>query len=246
MISITLAAGQGTRLRPLTYAIPKILLPINGKVLLEYILDNIGKLAISHNYVVVSEHSDLVDTYIKKANLKNVSVLKGLGWETGGDLSIALEEINKIDDYLVLNGDIVTDISISELYKFHIKKRPYVSMALIRLNDPNEIKRFGQIELENDYNITDFKEKAESSEKDQAYVNVGFYVFDRDFIKMREDYLPTKKFKLEHELFPKLAKEGKLYGKILNPTYWWDVGTLDSYINAEINLIKYFSNKKKI
>lgn len=244
MISITLAAGQGTRLRPLTYAIPKILLPVSGKVVLEYILDNMGKLDISHNYVVVSEHSELVDTYIKKANLKNVSVIKGLGWETGGDLSIALEEINKIDDYVVLNGDIVTNISISDLYKFHIKKRPYVSMALLRLDDPKEIKRFGQIELENDYIISEFKEKSENSERDHAYVNVGCYVFDRDFIKIREDYMTTKKFKLEHELFPRLAKEGKLYGKILNPTYWWDVGTLDSYIKAEINLIKYFSIKK--
>ncbi|MEM3238142.1 MAG: nucleotidyltransferase family protein [Thermoplasmata archaeon] len=242
MISIILAAGQGTRLRPLTYAIPKVLLPVNGKVVLEYLLDNIKNVDVEHTYVVVSEHADLVTTYIKKANLENVSVIRGLGWETGGDLSIAFEEINKTDDYIVLNGDIVTDLDLAMLYEFHRNKRPYVSMSLIKFEDPELVKRFGQIEVDGEI-VTKFLEK--TTYRKGGYVNVGFYIFDRDFIKVRSKYMVTRKFKIEHDLFPMLAREKKLYGKLMKSGYWWDVGTLESYIEAENNLIQYFMKHKK-
>jgi len=242
MISIILAAGQGTRLRPLTYAIPKILLPVNGKVVLEHILDNLKNVDVEHTYVVVSEHAELVATYIKRANLENVSVIRGLGWETGGDLSIALEEINSSDDYLVMNGDIVTDLDLAKLYEFHKQARPYVSMSLIKLEDPELVKRFGQIEVQ-DHIITKFLEK--TAYRKNGYVNVGYYIFDRDFISVRHRYMTTRKFKIEHELFPVLAKEQKLYGLVLEPDYWWDVGTLESYIAAEKNMIQYFMSQKK-
>ncbi len=242
MISIILAAGQGTRLRPLTYAIPKILLPVNGKVVLEYLLDNMKNLDLEHTYVVVSEHADLVSTYIKKADLENVSVIRGLGWETGGDLSIALEEINKSDDYIVLNGDIVTDLDVAKLYEFHRDKRPYVSMSLKKLDDPEQVKRFGQIEMDGAI-VTNFLEK--TAYRKGGYVNIGVYVFDHDFIDVRSRYMCTRKFKIEYDLFPTLVREKKLYGKEINMSYWWDVGTLESYIEAEKNMIQYFMKQKK-
>ena len=116
MISIILAAGNGTRIRPLSYYIPKILLPVKGKPVLDYVLRNLSSLKIDTHYIVASEHLETIESYLKNTGMDNVKVVRGLGWETGGDLSIAMEEINVTDDAAVMNGDIITDVDMSELY----------------------------------------------------------------------------------------------------------------------------------
>ena len=75
-----------------------------------------------------------------------------------------------------------------------------------------------------------------------SIVNTGFYVFDRRLIAQKKDYLVPKKSKLELDLFPRLAKEGKLFGAVESLGYWWDVGTIDSYLKAE----EYFVTGKGV
>jgi len=101
MISIILAAGQGTRMRPLSYFIPKILLPVRGKPVLDYLIDNMKNVDIDHHYIVASEHVEIIGNYLEKTGMKNISTIRGLGWETGGDLSIAFEEVRDSDDDIV-------------------------------------------------------------------------------------------------------------------------------------------------
>lgn len=233
MISIILAAGQGTRMRPLSYIFPKILLPVRGKPVLEYLLLNLKNLNISHNYIVVSEHYDTLQNYLQKTDAKKVTALKVLGWETGGDLSIALNELDNNEDVIVMNGDIITDVDLMELYKFHIEKEAPVSMALFELTDKEEAKRFGQIDLRTDNSISEFLEKNTKIERKTDLVNMGFYIFSNEFIKEHSHLLTPRRFKLESEFFPLIAKEHLLYGKPLKLNYWWDVGTMSSYLKAE-------------
>ncbi len=233
MISIILAAGQGTRMRPLSYIIPKVLLPVRGKPVLDYLLSNLAGIDISHHFIVVSEQYDTVQNYLEKTGMDNVSVIKGLGWETGGDLSIALQEIGRKDDAIVMNGDIITDVNIAELYQYHKEKKAPVSMALFELNDEEEAKRFGQITLASDGSISNFIEKNDTTMRGSNLVNVGFYIFSKIFLSSPQDYLIPRRFKLETELFPKLAMEHKLFGYPMKIDYWWDVGTMTSYLKAE-------------
>lgn len=233
MISIILAAGQGTRMRPLSYIIPKVLLPVRGKPVLDYLLSNLAGIDISHHFIVVSEQYDTVQNYLEKTGMDNVSVIKGLGWETGGDLSIALQEIGRKDDAIVMNGDIITDVNIAELYQYHKEKKAPVSMALFELNDEEEAKRFGQITLASDGSISNFIEKNDTAMRGSNLVNVGFYIFSKIFLSSPQDYLIPRRFKLETELFPKLAMEHKLFGYPMKIDYWWDVGTMTSYLKAE-------------
>ena len=240
--SVILAAGQGTRMRPLSYIIPKALLPVRGKPVLDYLLANFGNLPIEHHYIVVSEQYDTVQNYLEKTNMHDVSVVKGLGWETGGDLSIALQEIGVDDDIVVMNGDIITDVNLQELFNYHLKVKAPVSMALFELNDEEEAKRFGQICLENDGSISEFLEKNIKIRRKSNLVNVGFYIFGKKFLQNSESYLAPRKFKLETELFPELAKKHLLFGKSMKINYWWDVGTMSSYLKAE----HYFINGQGI
>ncbi len=242
MISIILAAGQGTRMRPLSYVIPKILLPVRGVPVLDYLLKNTKDLDINKTYIVASDHLEQIQTYIDKTKLVNVSVINGLGWETGGDLSIALENIDKSEDTIVMNGDIVTDINLKAVYEEHIQNNGYVTIGIFKIQDKDEIRRFGQININENKMIKNFTEKSDTVFFDSMLVNSGFYIFDKKIIENRNKYLVPKKFKLEQELFPELAREKKLYGSLCQLSYWWDVGTMSSYLKAE----QFFINNHNI
>ena len=233
LISIILAAGSGTRMRPLSYYVPKILLPVKGKPVLDYILGNLSPLDVETHYIVASEHLETIERYLKSTGKENVQVIRGLGWETGGDLSLALEQIDKIDDAAVMNGDIITDVDMSKLYEVHKNAKSLATIAILSLEDQEEAKRFGRIKLDEDYKITDFEEKSSRVGEMPALVNTGFYIFDKELIKNRDKYLVPRRFKLENVLFPRLVNEERLSGYITDINYWWDVGTIDSYIRAE-------------
>ena len=111
------------------------------------------------------------------------------------------------------------------------------SIAVFSLNDPMEAKRFGRIELSNDSTVAKFDEKSQENTNVPALVNTGFYIFDRRLIERRNEYLVPRKFKLENTLFPRLAMEHQLSGHVMEINYWWDVGTIDSYLKAENYMI---------
>lgn len=237
MISIILAAGSGVRMRPLSYFIPKVLLPVRGKPVLDYLMKNMESLPIDTHYIIASEHLETIERYVQKLPMDNVKVVRALGWETGGDLSLALEQIGRTEDTLVMNGDIVTDLNYLNLWKDHKKHLGYVTIGVFPLNDPVNAKRFGQIEIDGENRITKFNEKSSSIKEGTTLVNTGFYFFDKGFISHRQEYLVPSKFKLEDDLFPRLSREARLFGSVSDVKYWWDVGTMDSYLKAEEFLI---------
>ena len=169
--------------------------------------------------------------------MEHVKVVRGLGWETGGDLSIALEEISRDEDTIVMNGDLETDIKISEMYEFHKKKRPLSTISVFELDSLEEARRFGRISIDRDGRVLSFDEKKDIEETPPVKVNTGFYILDRELVKKRLEYLSPRKFRLEKSFFPRLVKESSLYGYVSKVSYWWDVGTIDSYLEAERFLI---------
>ncbi len=238
LLSVILAAGPATRMRPLSYFLPKILLPVRGRPVLEYLKGCFSKVPIACHYVVVSEHREVVEAYLEGAGVRDVRVVSGLGWETGGDLALALEQIRPDADVVVANGDIVTDVDVSEIVRFHRRRRPLVTMGAFELPDPEEAKRFGRLEVDADGRVRRFVEKSAEAVTAPALVNNGLYVFDRRLVGGgRAKYFVPHVFKLEVELFPRLAAEGELYACRTRPTYWWDVGTMSSYLEAERFLI---------
>jgi mannose-1-phosphate guanylyltransferase len=243
MIAIILAAGKGTRMRPLSYVIPKILLPVRGKPVLDYLLAGLREICVEKVYIIASENIDTIKTYLEKTGLKNVDVLRGLGWETGGDLALGLESIKPVDDdIIVMNGDIVTDISFKAMLDDHIGKKAYATMGVFNITDPKEAGRFGQVIIGDDGAITRFAEKEENIISDKNLVNSGFYIFSRDLVADKNKLLVPRRFKLEHDLFPELARTHRLLGSLCKLSYWWDVGTMSSYLSAE----QFFINGKDI
>ena len=235
MISIILASGQGLRMRPLSAYIPKVLLPVRGKPVLDYILTNLKGLNIETNYIDVSELKETIDRYLKQAKLDNCKTVRGLEWESGGDLAVALESINPTGDVVVANGDTVTDVSMHDVYNDHLSEGGYLTIAITKM-EAEKAKRFGRVERKDAGRpllVTKFSEKAESGSLD---VNMGLYVLDRKLVRERHQYLPPRRFKTELELFPRLVGEQKLFATNRPVSFYWDVGTMESYLEAEDNL----------
>jgi len=234
MHSIILAAGKGTRMVPLSHYIPKLLIPVRGKPVLAYILESMKSLPIKTHYIVASNHLSTIEKYIQKVDgHDNVKVIQALGWETGGDLAIAMEEIGVDDDVLILNGDTITDFPLADLYKFHKEKGAEVTIAVFSLSDEKQLKAMGVVEVDKEGKVTNFVEKPSEVKKIPSLASVGIYIFDKKFMERRREYLTPRKIKLEMSLFPKLVAEGKLYAYVGTPKYRWDIGTLESYLHAE-------------
>lgn len=238
MISIILAAGPATRLRPLSYYIPKVLLPVRGRPVLDYLLKSMEEVPITRHYVVASGQREIISDYLERTGNQSVTVVSGLGWETGGDLSLALEQIKPEEEVVVANGDLVTDLNAKRLVDFHNEHRPLVTMGAFHIDDVVEAKRFGRLKVEDSGRVASFVEKSAEDGSPSPLVNTGIYVFDRALVSdLRTSYFSPRRFRLEDDLFPTLAREGKLYACDAQPQFWWDVGTIESYLKAEEFLI---------
>ena len=227
MKSIILAAGKGMRLRPLTYGIPKPLLPVGGKPVIDFVIDNLLTCKeIDTVYVGVSHMQSMISSYLAHTPRDNVKVetVSTLCWETGGDIKLIAVEKEINEPVVVAYGDNVTKMNVDRLVKFHRKMGKSATVALFRV-PWKEVHRFGVAKVEKNL-ITKFVEKPEKAESNLA--NIGYYILEPEVIWN----IPTGKVKMESVVFPKLAEEGELAGLVYNLKYWLDIGTIEAYRKA--------------
>src|SRR3989344_3531545 len=229
MRALILAAGEGTRLRPLTYAIPKSLLPVGGVPTIDYVIKNLEKVEeLEEIYVGVSHLEENIRKYFENTNYKvPVKAVHTDCLETGGDLK-ALAQAAEIDGtFLACNGDNITEINLQKALDFHRKKGGLGTVVLFKVKK-EETGRFGIAKVGKDGEISKFVEKPKSGSAPSNYANAGYYVLEPEIIGM----IPEGKVRIEEAVFSKLAKDGKLYGYVAEPPHWIDIGTLESYLEA--------------
>ncbi|MEM3399966.1 MAG: nucleotidyltransferase family protein [Candidatus Micrarchaeia archaeon] len=229
MKAIILAAGMGRRLRPLTYGIPKPLLPVGGKPVIDYVIENVMKCkGIDTIYVGVSHMKETIENYLANTPRDGVKIetISTLCWETAGDLKTIIIEKEINERIMVAYGDNVTNINTRELLKYHEKKKALGTIALFAV-PWEEVERFGVAKLDKGM-IVDFVEKPKRKTAPSNLANAGYYILEPEVI----EYIPNKKVKMENEVFPRLAHEGKLAGYVYKPEYWLDIGTLSAYRKA--------------
>jgi len=227
MKAIILAGGKGTRLRPLTYGIPKPLLPVGGKPVIDFVIDNLLTCKeIDTIYVGISHGATQIDSYLRNTRLTdNILTVNTLGWETAGDLRTIMIEKDIYEPVVVAYGDNVTRINIGRLVKFHRKVGMTATIALFRV-PKDEVRRFGVARMENNL-ITEFVEKPKGKVVSNL-ANAGYYVVEPQAFYNSE----YRKGKMEDLVFPTLARENRLAGLVFNLPYWLDIGTLDAYRKA--------------
>lgn len=212
----------------MTYGIPKPLLPVGGKPVIDYVIENIMTAKeITDIYVAVSHMENTIRSYFVHTprDRVNIETITTLGWETAGDLKIIAIEKDINEPVVVAYGDNVTNINVGKMIEFHRKKGKKITVALFKV-PWNEVGRFGIAKMEGDL-ITEFIEKPTKGMKSNL-ANAGYYVIEPEVISM----IPNKKIKMEESVFPELVKEKEMVGFVYNPKYWLDIGTVEAYRKA--------------
>lgn len=235
MKALILIGGLGTRLRPLTCFTPKPLLPIVNIPFLEYQFQLIRRHKIKDIILCIAYMSHEFKKHFgtgKKwgLNIHYVHEKHPLG--TGGAVRNAIDHID--EPILVFNGDIFTDINITEMHKYHNKKKAVITIGLTRVKDPT---LYGLVETNKNGKIEKFLEKPSWDEITCNTINAGTYIFEPEIVKNIPEGVNSS---LERDLFPNLlVKNYSLYGFVFNG-YFLDIGTIDKYLQAHYDLI---SNK---
>jgi len=228
--AVILAGGFGTRLRPLSCTRPKILFPIVNKPLLQWTFER-----LVHNNIedVIMAVFYQTEVYIKHHRVPRSGahvtyshdpLRKPLG--TGGSIKKAEKLIGHDTPFIVLNGDIFADVNYAALIQAHQEKKAVATIAVRAVENPS---RYGVAEMAEDDRITRFVEKPSPGTITSNLINAGVYVFSPEIFSHIPGGCPVS---IEHEVFPKLAQQGTLYGHVFN-RFWMDIGKPEDYL--EIN-----------
>jgi len=227
MKAYLLAAGFGTRLRPLTDTIPKCLVPIHGRPMLSWWFDLFKKHGVTQ--VLVNTHylHEQVRAFIKEYNKKDTGLTVFEAYEptllgSGGTILNNRDFVSGEEDFLICYADNLTDTDLSSFTGFHRENGGTLTMALFHTNLP---KQCGIAAVDENGLITEFVEKSENPKSDLA--NAGMYVATQKIF----DFLENKAFPVDFgkDVLPSLV--GKMYGWNTN-SYIIDIGTMENYEKA--------------
>jgi len=224
--ALVLAGGFGTRLRPLSCTRPKLLFPLANEVILDWTLKNLANSGVDTVVLAVNYMAEALVRYFgpTKFDLGIIYSREDRPLGTGGPIKKAAELLVDGEPFLVLNGDVISDIDYGRLIEYHKRKGGLATIALIRVPDPS---RYGAVELDSEDKVLRFVEKPVFGTAPSNLINAGIYVMEKEVL----DYIPDGKVSTETEIFPQLAKEGKLYG-YEGRGLWVDIGVPDSYLEA--------------
>lgn len=217
-----LAGGKGTRLRPITYEIPKPMVPIKGRPILEHTIELLRKHEIRDLIISVGYLGEKIKEYFgngSKFGVRITYVEEEVPRGTAGALRLAeplLEET-----FLMILGDNLFNIDLEEMYSFHNKNNKKVTIALKSVNDPSP---FGVAILKGN-NIINFAEKPKNPSSN--LVNTGVYIIDPSIISL----IPSGKSMIEQDLFPKLAERKELIGYFFEGQ-WFPTDNTERYEKA--------------
>jgi mannose-1-phosphate guanylyltransferase len=240
MKALILAAGRGTRVRPLTDSLPKPMIPIVNKPVMEFLVEHLRHYGFDQIMVNTSYMAPRIEQYFGDGQRFGVEMAYSFeGREEDGTLIDAplgsAGAIRKIHDhsgffdktFAVLCGDAVVDLDFEALLRFHREHRALATIALREVPE-EEVSNYGVVVQDADGRITAFQEKPKREEAKSRLVNTGIYLFEPEILGWIPEHGP---YDIGGELFPKLAEVGeRLYGLNLDtPWRWLDIGRTQDF-----------------
>lgn len=239
MKAVILAGGEGTRLRPLTERRPKPLIPIAGKLCIDYVLNSLVKADCRDIIITTGYLSEKLIKTIGSGTQHNANILYSFEDVPAGTAGAVKKVETYIEDtVIVASGDVLADVDMHEIVEYHRSKNADVTMALTRVENPTE---FGIVGLDADGRIVKFLEKPKPEQVFSNLVNAGIYVLKKEVLR----YVPVNgAFDFSKNLFPLLLSKGyRLYGQVLKGT-WLDVGRPIDLLRANLVMTeKLYSGK---
>ncbi len=222
--AVLLLGGKGTRFRPITYEVPKALLPVQGKTVPEHLIDLFKKYEIKDFIFSIGYKADKIRDYFGDGskfgvNISYVEEKEPKG--SAGAIKLAREHLK--ETFVLTNGDELKNIDLEEMYLSHKENNAMVTAALTTVKDPSA---YGVAKLEGN-KILEFVEKPKKEEAPSNLINSGLSIWEPEVI----DMIPDGFTMYEKDVFPKLAKKKKLFGYIFSGQ-WFDTGTPERYEKA--------------
>jgi len=219
--AVILAGGKGTRLKPYTVVLPKPLMPIGDHTILGIIIKQLAFYGFDHITMAVNHQAEIIKAYFGDGSKYNIKIdysLEDKPLSTMGPLKL----INGLpDDFLIMNGDILTDLDFAKFYDTHCKEH---SIFTISSSKREQINEYGVLETDTGDNLISFKEKP----KEYFTVSMGIYMASKKII----DLIPENKAYGFDHLMLDLIKS-KNFAKVkVHPGYWLDIGRPDDYAQA--------------
>ncbi|BAB59222.1 mannose-1-phosphate guanyltransferase [Thermoplasma volcanium GSS1] len=232
---VLMAGGKGTRLRPITYSIPKPLVPVAGKPVISYILDSFYNAGVKDIIITTGYKFEALIKGVLENKFSDQNILFSVEKDPAGTAGGVKLAENFIDDtFVVGSGDILIDFDVSKMIEEHKKRGANITIALTRVDDPSQ---FGIAEVDDEGYVKRFLEKPKKSETFSNTINAGVYVIEPSVL----EYIPKGvQFDFAKDLFPKAMANGiKIYTYEINGV-WLDAGRPGDLIKAnQIMVDKY-------
>lgn len=240
MKAIVLAGGYATRLRPISYVIPKLLFPVLNKPMVYWTLDLLKEIHVDTVILAVNYLADQLRSAVGNSyrDIKIQYSLERTPLGTGGPIKLASKNTRLDDTFIVMNGDVITRIDLRKMLKNHASNKASITDALHYVRNP---ARFGSAELDREQKIKRFIEKPKSNENPSHLINAGIYLIEPEVLGMIHG---KRAVSLEREIFPILAREGKLLGFPFSGE-WFDIGNFADYQRANFSLLRERAGLRK-
>jgi mannose-1-phosphate guanylyltransferase/mannose-1-phosphate guanylyltransferase/phosphomannomutase len=233
MKAMVLAAGVGSRLDPLTASVPKPLVPVVNKPVMEHLLLLLKRHGITDVCANLHYLPEKLKDYFQDGSELGMQIFfeheENLSGDAGGVR--ACRKFLEDGTFIVIMGDLITDADLTKLVAEHKRKKAIASIAVKRMDD---VTRFGVVVVDDNGFITGFQEKPKAEEALSNLISTGIYIFEPNVF----DHIPaTGDYGFGKQLFPKLVKEGLPVLGIEIETYWSDVGTIEQYREANLDVL---------
>ena len=232
MQAVILVGGEGTRLRPLTSTVPKPVVPLVDRPFIAFMLDwlvthGIDDVIMSCGFLATSVRNVLGDGSAYGVRLRFVEEPDPRG--TAGALKYASSMLD--ERFLMLNGDVLTDIDLSAQIAQHERTGAKGTLALVPVADPSA---YGLVHLNEDHSVREFLEKPSADAVIETnLISAGAYVLEREILDLVP---PDRNVSIEREVWPQLVGDG-LYG-FPSESYWLDIGTPERYLQGTFDIIE--------
>jgi len=233
MKAVVLVGGEGTRLRPLTLTAPKQMLPIVGVPMIERVLAHLALHGVDH---AVLSLGYLPDAFIQAypdgvaSGVRLTYAVEPQPLDTAGAVRFAATFGEVKETFVVVNGDVLTDLDLTALVEFHRLHGAEGTIALHPVADPSA---FGVVPTDSDGRVTAFVEKPPRDEAPTNEINAGTYVLEPSVLARIPE---GGRVSIERETFPAMVRDGGLFA-LADDRYWLDTGTPAAYLEANFDFV---------
>ncbi len=225
--------GPGTRLQPLTFTVPKSLVPVLNRPVMEHMIAYLRQFGVEDVILTLNYLPDAIRGYFGDGRDFGVRLTYCLEKDPLGTAGAVKNAAEYLDGpFIVLNGDIFTEMDLAGMYSFHIEKKAKATISMTWMDD---VSSYGVIEVDDDYRVIKFLEKPPKGVTTSHWINAGTYILEPEVLS----YIPSgRHYMFEKGLFPGLLEAGEPVFGFPYRGYWLDMGTLNKYFWLNIDLLE--------